>query len=832
MLRRHWLSAYDASASAVPTENGHNSDLVSVDAGKPVREPESVRQPNGRDLPRWIPWPAEMGESGQVSVSALARSRNLLWFGTASTEPRIYVYNTWDESLVDMTPVDTKLAATSGIRSAGATRDVVILGGPGLAGGVNLFAFRADDGSYLGSKTLAEYDGIGKWVSSVGVTYTTTSNASGGGSVLRWRGDVANPFQFEVVGSLDGGGLDLAAHEGRLFAATGPDNASLAGIYMSPTIPRGGLTNASTGSWERVWQVDAYEPDALTASTYRCGALASFGGYLYWGTSHPPFEAARVHFEKYGDPVDVSQALTVIEGTHRATSIFRGRNFGGYSEVELLYGMDRLPVYDQGWRLVPNGVGMPRWGSSGFGNFYNAEASGMMVHKGRLYVGTSDWWTATDQALRGLLESSSGAARDDIADFLGRARGGRLFSFISPNSPAVSVSAGGGSYGNEGVDEFSVGAMLSADALYLSPALAPSVVLPTDGLDRQDSDEAADDDRASADGEEGDRAVEQDDNDDFSSPAEPGRATPTATESPSRPPSPRPPIELDPGMLWPGGSPPQPVTTTSKMGVGVYGLHAGDDVVSSLLTIRPGVILLQDPDINFARKVRYLFPRAFIIGRTFVPIQDLDNPEQRGAALADKVAEMAVPFGGLIDAWQGYNEPVGHNDYAGYVAYNRLQVAFARRLQDHYGIPAVCGNDPPGAIEPEDYPKYFAEAIRVSRYFGIHAYAGPNSLALNAPDAEYFALRYRKIHDELEKAGIRNVQMVVTEVGLGYGWRGHVSEDTMSAEFIWLADEMEKDPYMIGMAIFGIFTGSDWHEFNIKGSRIVDLLGQYEPRRP
>ncbi len=458
----------------------------------------------------------------------------------------------------------------------------------------------------------------------------------------------------------------------------------------------------------------------------------------------------------------------------------------------------------------------------------------MTVHKGQLYVGTSDWWPAADHALGALLESSVGTVQNDINEFLGCARGDSLFSFDSPDSPAVSVSAGGGSFRNEdeGIDESGIGAMLSADVLYLSPAQPLSLVAPSDGLDQQDSGEATDDGRGLAYRVERERAFEQDEGDRFASSVGRDRATPTATESQGRPPGPRPSVELDLGVLWPGRSAPQPVTTTSKMGVGVYGLHAGDDIIDSLLTIQPGVILLQDPDINFARKVRYLFPQAFIIGRTFVPNQALDNPEQRGLALADKVAEMAVPFSGLIDAWQGYNEPVGHNDYAGYEAYNRLQVAFARRLQDYYGIPAVCGNDPPGAIEPEDYPKYFAEAIRVSRYFGIHAYAGPGALALNAPDAEYFALRYRKIHDELEKAGIRNVQMVVTEVGLGHGWRGHVSEEAMAAEFIWLADEMKKDPYMIGMAIFGIFAGSDWHEFDIKGSRIVDLLGQYQPWLP
>ena len=54
--------------------------------------------------------------------------------------------------------------------------------------------------------------------------------------------------------------------------------------------------------------------------------------------------------------------------------------------------------------------------------------------------------------------------------------------------------------------------------------------------------------------------------------------------------------------------------------------------------------------------------------------------------------------------------------------YNRFQVAFAHRLQDVYGVAVVAGIDGSGAVEPEDYPRYFADAIRASRYFAVHAW--------------------------------------------------------------------------------------------------------------
>jgi len=294
------------------------------------------------------------------------------------------------------------------------------------------------------------------------------------------------------------------------------------------------------------------------------------------------------------------------------------------------------------------------------------------------------------------------------------------------------------------------------------------------------------------------------------------RAKPTATVPPPTP------------------IPRQPITKVTKLGVGVYGLHASDSELDALLLIQPTVIVLQDPDMEFARKVRYYFPKAFIVGRIFFASQPLDNPEQRGIEVADKVAEMAVPRKGLIDAWISYNEPVSHNDYAAYEAYNRFQVAFAQRLQGQYGIPAVAGNDAPGAIEPADYVKYFSEAIRASQYFGIHAYSKPDNYTFRTEDAAYYALRYRLIHEELERAGISNVKMVVTEAGLANGWRYKVKPEQMAEEFFWLADEMEKDPYMIGYAIYGVFTGGGvpgWQDHDIRWTRLVDLLGSYQPRR-
>jgi hypothetical protein len=197
------------------------------------------------------------------------------------------------------------------------------------------------------------------------------------------------------------------------------------------------------------------------------------------------------------------------------------------------------------------------------------------------------------------------------------------------------------------------------------------------------------------------------------------------------------------------------------------------------------------------------------------------------------VAQWDAERKGLIDAWVGYNEGVEHNDYEKYKLLNRFETAFAKQLQDKYGLAACVLNDAPGVVEPEDYPKYFAEAIRTAKYFGIHAYGKPDTNTLKTPDAQYYILRYRLIHNALEAAGIKNVKMIITEAGHYGGWAKYaMSEEVTAKEFMWLADELDKDPYVVGMAIYGYFhNNSNWAVYDIANTRVMDWLGTYKPAK-
>lgn len=390
--------------------------------------------------------------------------------------PRIFMYNTLDNTLLEKTPVDPLIATTLGIRSAGTLGNVMLLGGPMLGGGaINLFAFNTETGAYLGSTSLSDYTNIRIWLVVDGVLYAGVGTATGG-KVLRWTGDASNPFNFEEVGNLDSDAAYIAFHEGRIFASTWPEfsgGGAVAGLYMSPVVPEGGLTNAQADSWTKVWEVNDYEPDPVIAHSYGNGALASFDGYLYWGTMNVPFAGTLVHLNAYGIPENIEEIIAAILGTQRNISLFRGRNFDSDPEIELIYGLSHLPKYVPNdpldptaggeWEIAPNNMGVcPLYGLSGFGNYFNAYTWAMSVYDNQLFVGTFDW----SYLFFDLLES--GGVPEELL-FLAElffCEGADLWRFSSSLLPAIPESLDGvGNYTNYGIRN-----MISDNAFYLGMA--------------------------------------------------------------------------------------------------------------------------------------------------------------------------------------------------------------------------------------------------------------------------------------------------------------------------------------------------------------------------
>ncbi|GHJ11631.1 hypothetical protein TPA0907_59980 [Micromonospora humidisoli] len=409
--------------------------------------------------------------------------------------PEVYTYDLATERLTERTaditsasPADANLLnTTAGLRSAAAHQGVVLLAGPSVLGGVNVFAFDGITGRYLGSTNLSAYENIRHWVVAAGVLYAGVGvgiNGGEAGKVLRWTGDRTTPFSFTEVADLPTQVADLTEHQGRLYVSTWPkavvegsvapspvstvatapgdsgtplappaeDVNDLASIWRSPLLAVGtpGLNPEDAGNWTQVWSAAEYEPDPVVRRAYALGGLASFGGQLYWGTMHVPLQATALHVSVY-PPRTPAQLQATVQNTQRAFAVFRGQNLGGAHErIETLYGESTLPAFDPAanngvgaWAPAPTGV-TPVYGGSGFGDPFNLYAWKMAVAGGRLYIGTMDFAYIS---LEGQMPTPPAGATTTPPTF-----GSDLWAFDGSDQPARAVDTGGfGNPLNQGV---------------------------------------------------------------------------------------------------------------------------------------------------------------------------------------------------------------------------------------------------------------------------------------------------------------------------------------------------------------------------------------------
>ncbi|AGL21059.1 hypothetical protein [Actinoplanes sp. N902-109] len=384
-------------------------------------------------------WPAEIGDQ---------------------RPPQVWIYNTLTHRKVNKSAEISarsaadadRLRTTIGLRAAGTLNGVVFFGGPALDDSLNLFAFDAVTKRFIGSVNLSEYGNIRTFLVADKAMYLGVgigANGGSGGGVLRWTGSLRQPFAFEVVASLPVQAADLTYHNGRIAATSWPANqpvstAQLAGLWVSPPLSAGapGLNAEDAAGWTQIWNARQYEPDRVVAATYGGGGIASFGGYLYWGTMHVPLKATKVHQQVYPQTTDEAKQAQAT-GTQRAISIWRAKDVGlPTQKIELVYGATALPAYDPAtatWAGTPTGW-TPLYGKSGFDNPFNNYTWRMTVAGGRLYVGTMDWsYLVHDLAA-------------EVPPIDPAVYGGDLWMFPSTSERAQPVSTTGlGNYLNYGI---------------------------------------------------------------------------------------------------------------------------------------------------------------------------------------------------------------------------------------------------------------------------------------------------------------------------------------------------------------------------------------------
>jgi len=348
----------------------------------------------------------------EYGESQFAREHPLLPDGIGDWRaPSIYQYDLATDELKRMNIRDSLLKRTLGIRGAGSIDNIAFLAGSNVfTHSIDIFAFKADTGDYLGSCENSAYTYARKWQVADGVLYVGVGSQTNG-AVLRWNGTIdsfAGNFcdDFQEVGRIPTWTASMTVYTGgdgqdRIAVNTVPIKNSIGvGVYISPPLGPDGLDPSDADSWVNVWNPGMYEPDHIVRQFgYSGGAIQSFDGWVYWGTIHLPHSAPfKVHQNCaqnfcFGVPANQQELDALEDGVFRTTSIWRGRNLedSATREIQLLYGESELPACHSPHSFELTSTGWtPLYGHSGFDNPSNLYTWQMDEFDGHLFIGTFD----------------------------------------------------------------------------------------------------------------------------------------------------------------------------------------------------------------------------------------------------------------------------------------------------------------------------------------------------------------------------------------------------------------------------------------------------------
>jgi hypothetical protein len=268
-------------------------------------------------------------------------------------------------------------------------------------------------------------------------------------------------------------------------------------------------------------------------------------------------------------------------------------------------------------------------------------------------------------------------------------------------------------------------------------------------------------------------------------------------------------------------------------------------------------------DPAFLADVRARSPETIIIGR--VTLEQVDLNQSDMAAQARRAVEAVLPLAlderraGLVDAWEGFNEPVP-GDEAQMRKLAELEAERVRLLAER-GLRAVVGNFGAGQ-PPLEWWSAFRPALEVAQahggYLGLHEYSAPtmwfntNREPLDfraAPgDEGWLTLRYRKVYRQfLIPWGLR-LPLLITECGVdglvaerpgppGKGWKefgsywaelgmGPDAPGNYVEQLVWYDSQLQQDDYVLGATIFAMTAFQEWISYQLQGEA-AEILQQY-----
>lgn len=291
-----------------------------------------------------------------------------------------------------------------------------------------------------------------------------------------------------------------------------------------------------------------------------------------------------------------------------------------------------------------------------------------------------------------------------------------------------------------------------------------------------------------------------------------------------------------------------------------YGFHCnrtGNDILDAFRRIKPSVVKVLDPNVEFLTRLRAASPDVFLIGRIVVPLHEqerfADDPAGKGRAFAERILRLeanTTTYQGrpLMDAWESYNEIFPESAPPDLMRkYDEFQVAFGQTIK-RAGLEPVGMNFATGNMLGPHFLNYFPGTLETYTYLGFHEYDWPTMWRLHEENIRekkeggmWLTLRYRRIMGDVRRVYGNRHSAIITECGMtqgvvggdDVGWRAApaVAESDYWQSLLWYNSEIMKDAYVKSALLFVVGAIAPWHSFENLGG-IIDRLEAYQSSAP
>lgn len=300
-----------------------------------------------------------------------------------------------------------------------------------------------------------------------------------------------------------------------------------------------------------------------------------------------------------------------------------------------------------------------------------------------------------------------------------------------------------------------------------------------------------------------------------------------------------------------------PLTLVASTGNSKVGLHVARNASPAVMTFiratKPAVVVSID-DLDWLREVKQVSPGTTTIGRFMEGDQSfVGDPALRAREFVASLAARYLANPG-VDYWMGWNEPTISSvaDMTWFAAFE----AERTRAMAEIGLKVAIGNFSTGVPEADEFEAFLPAIAAAKQYGGIlalHEYSAPSlrdGLNAQIPGVEAvngagaLTLRYRYWYDHYLRTQDMVIPLAITELGIDggvlsgsevgrAGWRDFLDNGSFGVpsleatasylqQLSWYDDEVRRDPYVIGFAIFNAGTPSGrWATFDI-----TDILPQ------